>query len=394
MMSACCGLAVANLYYNQPLLADIARDLHVDQAQVGSVAATTQLGYALGILAFVPLGDAFDRRKLVARLALITAAGLAAIALAPNLPFLAIASFAVGCTTVIAQILIPYAAFLSPPEQRGHTVGRMITGVLLGVLLARTISGFIGQHLGWRAVYWIAAAVCVALSVFARVALPKVESAAKVGWSELVGSLLHLVRTSAPLRQSSMVGAGLFGSLTAFWTVLAFRLAAPPYHYGAGVAGSFGLIGAISAVVTPMAGRASDRRGPGTVINYATGAAVVSYLLFWSLGSQLWGMVVGVLLLDAAVQSAQVANQLRIFSIGRGAESRINTIYMICYFIGGALGSAASTAAWGHFGWSGVCLIGMLFSSFALLVNARKTPAESGNELAVEAIAALSSTEK
>jgi predicted MFS family arabinose efflux permease len=365
IMAAACGLAVANLYYHQPLLADIAARFGVDQGRMGLVSTATQLGYAAGMLAFVPLADLLERRRLIVLLMAAVTGSLVLAALAPSLPLLAAASFVVGLTTVAPQILIPLAAAVAAPERRGKVIGALYTGLLLGILLARTASGFIGDRFGWRSAFWAPAAISLLTGAVLAKTLPLSRPRETLRYRDLLASLATLLRQHPELREASLVGGLVFAAFSAFWTTLAFLLAGHPYHLGPRAAGLFGLIGATGALVAPVAGRLADKRGPRFVVGCAIAAAIFAYLVLLPGAAHLAALVLGVILLDAGVQAAQVTNQTRIFALAPAAQGRMNTLYMIAYFSGGAVGSFAGSAAWRLAGWPGVCTAGLTLLALA-----------------------------
>jgi predicted MFS family arabinose efflux permease len=348
VMAIACGVAVANNYYNQPLLADMGRTFGASARQMGFVVTLGQIGYAAGMLLFVPLGDLLERRRLIVMLMLIVAGALAAVALAPAYTWLAAASLLVGLTTVAAQVLIPLAAYLAAPGTRGKVVGSLYSGLLLGILLARTLSGSVGAHLGWRAMYWIAAVMAVSTALALAVLLPPapIPTGSPLSYKRLLASLWSLFRTQPELREAAVVGGALFGAFSVFWTTLAFFLSTPPYHYGSQAAGLFGLVGAAGALAAPAAGRLADHRGPRFVVGLAAITTLLSWVVFGLTGRHVWGLVAGVILLDLGVQAAQVSNQTRIFGLAPHAQGRLNTVYMIGYFCGGSLGSLIGAACW------------------------------------------------
>jgi predicted MFS family arabinose efflux permease len=364
-MAVAGAVSVANIYYNQPMLADMMRTFAATPHAIGLVATATQVGYAAGMLAFIPLGDFVERRRLVIGLFVATGAALAGAAASGSLNLLIVTSFLIGFFTVVPQIMIPLAAELSAPEQQGKTIGTVLSGVLLGILLARTFSGIVSHHLGWRAVYWIAAAVSLLFALVLRFRLPEVPATARMTYPQLVHSIWRLVVEVPKLRQISFVAAMFFCAFTAFWTTLVFLLEHPPYHYGSEAAGLFGLVGATGALVAPLAGRMSDRHSPRFVVAHAIVGVIGSYALFWILGWHLWGLVLGVILLDASVQGAQVANQSRVLALRPEARNRVNTVYMICYFSGGSIGSLLGSYAWSRWEWHGVCGLGLLMMILA-----------------------------
>jgi predicted MFS family arabinose efflux permease len=364
-MTIASAAAVANLYYNQPMLADMMRTLRVTPKEIGLVATFTQVGYALGMPLFIPLADFTERRRLVTILFTVVAFSLLGAAFAPNLVLIVAASFVIGLTTVTAQIMIPLATELASPQEQGKTIGTILSGVLVGVLLARTLSGTIAQHFGWRTMFIVAAVMSAIFGLLLRFELPEVKPRAGVRYPELMRSIGALFLELPKLRQVSFVAAMFFAAFTVFWTTLVFRLETPPYHYGAQAAGLFGIVGAAGVFAAPMAGRMADRHSPRYVAGLAILGVLFSFIVFWLFGARLWGLVIGVVLLDAAVQSAQVANQSRVLSLRPDARNRVNTIYMVSYFGGGSVGSLLGTWAWGRWGWHGVCATGIALMSLA-----------------------------
>ncbi|MGE5612214.1 MAG: MFS transporter [Bacillota bacterium] len=369
IMALACGVGVANLWYSQPLLVAMGHSLSVPSQQIGLVATLTQVGYALGMLLFVPLADLLDRRKLIVTLTWAVCGALVIIALAPSLGFLLAASFLVGLTTVAPQVIIPFAASLAQPRERGRIVGSLYTGLLLGVLLARTVSGFVGQYFGWRIMFWLAGALMIGMAILLRLLLPKDTAPAGSSYQSLMRSIWALVRNEPEVREAAFIGGGMFGAFSAFWTTLAFLLAAPPYQYGSQVAGLFGLIGATGATIAPLAGRLADRYGSRWVRSWALTATVVAFAVL-GLGTwHLWALVLGVIILDGGVQAAHVCNQTRLFSLFPRAQGRVNTIYMLGFFGGGSLGSLLSIGCWTHWHWIGVCAVGVTLTGLAFLVH-------------------------
>ena len=349
------GLIVANIYYIQPLLADIARAFSMSPAKAGTVATLMQLGTVSCMLMVVPLGDIRERRTLIASLLLVLALGLAGVALAPNYACLAVAAFIVGGSGSVVHLLVPFAAALAPPAQRGHVVGTVIGALLMGILLARTVSGYLGAMLGWRAVFAGAACLMVLLTVLVRVFLPVSVPGTHMSYPELVRSMAAMVREQPILRESSFYGAALFCAFSAFWTSLVFLLESPPYHYGSVAAGLFGLVGAAGAAFAPVIGRLTDRVGSRKAVGFGLVLAIASFGVLGALGHRLWGLILGVLLMDLGVQAGHVANQAWIYSLVPSMRSRLNSVYMTSYFIGGSTGTFLGALGWQLFGWWGVC---------------------------------------
>lgn len=363
-------MTVANLYYVQPLLADIGKTFGVSESGVGFIATLTQLGYALGLLLIVPLGDSFDRRDLITFTLVAVTIALIATAAAPTITFLAVASFVVGVTTVGPQIIVPFAATLAAPQERGRVVGTIMSGLLIGVLLARVVSGLVGAHLGWRAMYWIAAAMMLALIPLLRKLLPGEEPRPRISYPELLRSLWELIRKEPVLRETSIFGALIFGAFSVFWVTLVFFLQTPPYHYGSDVAGLFGLAGIAGALAASFVGRLADRINARIITGVMLMVTLLSYIVFWLSGHSLWGLITGVILLDLGTQGTHISNQTRIYRLNAAARSRLNTVYMVFYFIGGSLGSLLGAYGWSIGQWNGVCAAGILMLVFALVVYA------------------------
>ncbi len=363
-LAVCAGAAVANLYYAQPLLATIGQDLR-EPSHVGWVAVATQVGYTLGILFILPLGDLVDRRRMTVVLAGLLALSQLACAFAPSLTALALGCVAVGVAAVITQVMVPMAADLAEPAERSHAVGVVFSGILGGILLARTISGALGQVLGWRAMLAIAAGAAIALAVALGLMLPRLQPKVTHGYLALLGSMRDLLRRHRPLRVACAIQACVFALFSAFWSVLALLLARPPFEFGPAVAGSFGLVGLVGVVAANLSGRWIDRVGSRHALRVGLGCCVAAFVVL-----RAWvavpGLVVGVLLLDFGMSVANVANQSLIMGLEAEARSRINTLYVGALFLGGATGSAAASAAWVHGGWAWVADFGIAVALVAL----------------------------
>jgi predicted MFS family arabinose efflux permease len=368
LMAVACGLTVANLYYCQPLLTQMGASLSAERAGA-YIPTLIQVGTMFGMGLFVPLGDMFERRRLIVSVCCALAAMLLASAAAPTFLWLAIASVCLGLTCIVPHLILPFAAQIARPEHRGRALGMVLSGLLIGILCARTVSGFMGAALGWRAVYIFSAMLMLLLAAILRKMLPESHPTINFTYPELLRSLLSLVKRLSELREASLIGGLLFGAFSAFWATLIFRLGAPPFHYGSRVAGLFGLIGAAGAAAAPMVGRLADRRGPRKTVEIALFITAVSYLVFWAFGSSMWGLVAGVILMDLGVQAGHVSNQTRIYALLPEARSRLNTIYMVTYFLGGALGSALGAYGWNLARWSGVCVVSLIMVGLALAVH-------------------------
>jgi predicted MFS family arabinose efflux permease len=371
-----CAVGVSTMYYNQPLLLEMGRSYGVTAGQVGFVAVATQVGYATGLLSFVPLGDVLERRALMMKMYGAEAVALLLVAVAPGLTWLIAASVLIGLFASVTHVALPIAPDLVSPEKRGRAIGTVMTGLLLGILLARTFAGWVSGIHGWRWVFVVAAVVNAAFVPLMGRVMPKLPPKQELRYADAMRSLWTLFRTQPLLRESSVVGALVFASFSCFWTTLAFVLHSH-YGLGAGVAGTFGVVGAAGALVAPLAGRLSDRHGSRWVISVGMGLLTSSYVLLWveepvrlPMTIHIIALAVGVLVLDIGAQMIQVANQTRILGLVPSARSRINTVYMTVYFSGAAVGSALATLAWEHWKWNGVCCLAIGFIALAGLRHA------------------------
>ena len=387
LMAIACGVCVANICYNQPLLGAFAAYFHATPAQVGWVAMASQAGYGLGLLFFLPLGDIRERGRLVLAMIYACAALLALTAAAPTLSLLIVGNLLIGATSMSAQVLIPLAVELSPPERRGHTVGVMMTGLLGGILLARTLAGIVGDRFGWRAMFALATVLMLALALLLRGRLPVRAPATTLRYRALMRSLWEVWKTQPRLRRAAAVSGLSFASFTAFWTSLAF-LMVEQFHRGATETGLFGVVGLVGALAAPYAGKLADRRGATFTVTLALAVILLAFGVMWA-----WvtipALVIGVLLMDVGVQTVQVAEQGVVISLLPAARSRLNTLYMVGRFIGGALGSLAGAFAWSFGRWPAVCAVALAVNGLALAVHflaSRRAPA-SADGIAVRAAA-------
>ncbi|KAF1031980.1 MAG: putative transporter [Burkholderia lata] len=368
-MAAIAGAVVTNIYCTQPILPLIAQDLHVASATVDLVAGAALLGFATGLALLLPLGDRYDRRKLVLGQIVLAFAFAMASALAPGVWALIGAAFGLGVVSCVPQQLVPFAAVMSAPGERGRNVGAVVTGIMVGILLGRAVSGLIAAHAGWRAVYAVEAAAMVPVGIAAAWLLPRGVPSTTLSYGRLLASLWTLARAHRPIRESMIVQALLWAAFNAFWVNLAALLADGPWHLGSAWAGGFGIIGAAGALAATIGGRASDRIGTRRVIGLGIAIVTVSYLILAGAGSSLALLVIGVVVLDIGVQAGLVANQTRAFAADPKAQGRINSLYMTATFVGGAIGAIVSGALMARFGWHGVVAFGIAAGLAAALVH-------------------------
>jgi predicted MFS family arabinose efflux permease len=368
LLAVTAGVAVASNYYAQPLLATIAHHLKAGRRTTSLLVTASQIGYALGLAAIVPLGDLLERRRLITGLLSISAIGLLAAAFSPTLAVLALASLVVGVTSVVAQIAVPFSASLAAEHERGLVVGTVMSGLLIGMLSARTLAGFVADFLGWRAVYVLAALLVSGLVCVLRRELPESREKDVSSYAQLMKTVWHLMCEERVLQYRSIYGACVFAAFSAFWTTAAFLLSGPPYQYTAKIIGLFGLVAISGVIASPVAGRLADRGWA----RFQTAAFLLCTLVSWlpiALGANhlVW-LVFGIILMDFGVHGMQITNQSEIYRLNSGARSRLTTAYMTTYFIGGAVGSQTGAMMYEKFGWNGVCWTGAGFVAVALVV--------------------------
>ena len=359
MLSIGCAVTVANLWYAQPLLAKMASEWHVSQATMGTIAGCPLAGYAVGMLLFVPLGDIVERRRLILFFLTAVVVALMALIWVPTATLFGIAAFLLGVATIVPQLIMPYAVGLSEPKSRGAVVGVLMTGLLIGILLSRTVGGIIAEHFGWRAVYWSAFFANIVLLIWFSIRLPECRPTLKLSYLDLIRSIFQLATHEPVLITSAFFGAMTFACFNILWTVLSFFLAGAPYNYNPQTIGLFGLMGLAGAGAAGFVGALADRRGPMFSIGISLTGMALSFVILGICSQQLLGICAGVLLLDLFVQSSQVSNLARVYSLHSEKHSRLNTVYMVFYFIGGTSGAWLGTNAWANFGWTGSCWAGI-----------------------------------
>ncbi len=368
VMAIATGLIVANLYYNQPLLVIIAKTYHADDAKAKQVATLTQLGYAAGMFFLAPLADMVRRKRLIMICLALATLSLLGAAMAPSINILVIASFLIGVFSLIPQLLVPMTAHLAKPGERGRKIGFVMSGLLVGILLSRTISGIVGKYFGWEAMFYIAAGIMVIIWMLLFFLLPEVEPEYSGTYGSLMTSLVTLIKKEPALRVASVRGALCFACFSAFWTTLTVLLH-DNFNKGSDVAGFFGLIGAAGALAAGLMGRLSDKMDAYKLSTFTLILVIVSFVMFLFSGHSFFGLIIGVIVMDAGVQATHISNQSLIFALHPQARNRINTVYMVTYFIGGAIGSALASIAWEYYKWAGVCWLCIGLSSLAMVIH-------------------------
>ena len=366
-MTVAAGICVANIYYNQPLLKDMARDLQVDERKIGLISVLTQSGYALGLFFVTPLGDKVPRKKLMLYLLVLLIASCLGMAMAKGLMAIYAMCLCVGAGSVIAQVILPMAAGMDP-ENKGKNVGIIFTGILTGILAARVVSGYVATWLNWRWVYGVSAGLVLLVGIGLQVMLPNIKPAFEGSYIRLLGSVLQQVRRFPLLRETAALGALVFGTFCSFWTTLTFHLGGAPFNYGADKIGLFGVLAIGGALLAPVFGKLADKRHPARSQVLTTCLMITSILVMMAMPGGLVATIVAVLLLDIGVQATQVSNVATIYTLDAAAHSRINTVYMTCYFLGGSLGTFAGVECFHLGGWPLVTWQLLAWSAGALVL--------------------------
>ncbi|PSL36081.1 MFS transporter [Chitinophaga ginsengisoli] len=384
-MAACTGLIVANIYYCQPLIVLIAKEWALPESAAGRVTYLTQIGYALGLLLIVPMGDILERRKQILLSTGCSVVALLLAATAPNFLTLQIASVLIGISSIVPQLILPLAAHLTADHKRGSTIGTIMAGLLVGILASRSLSGAIGSLYGWRAMYYIAAGVCLVLMLLMRLRFPKSQPSFKGHYGHLMKSVAHYAMTQPLLRQAAITNALSFAVVSAFWVTMVLFLSRAPFGFKSFEIGLFGLAGAAGALAAPLVGKISDGRDPGNNIIIGLICELLSFIGFYFTGSGIFLLLAGIIILDVGHQSVQVTNQTIIYSILPEARNRFNTVFMTSTFIGGATGSALGLFLWNIGQWPMVCAgcSGVILVNIFLFFR-NKAKAARNAELAVQ----------
>jgi predicted MFS family arabinose efflux permease len=368
IMTISTGLIVANLYYNQPLLDEMARTFHVSAAKVGQVSWATQIGYAAGMFFLAPLADMVRRKQLMMAIFGFIVLSLLITAASSSINILVCFSFILGAASLIPQILVPMAAHLARPEERGKKIGFIMSGLLIGILLSRTFSGIMGEYFGWRSVFYVAAGLMLITWLVLWLFLPEVEPDYGGTYGSLMASLIDLIKNEPRLRVAALRGALCFACFSAFWSTIVFLLKAN-FNLGSDVAGEFGLAGAAGAIAAGLMGRLSDKMDAYKLSGATILLILISFGIFYLSAHSLWGLVFGVIVLDAGVQATHISNQSIIFALRPEARNRINTIYMVTYFLGGTAGTLIATLIWKNYHWNGVCAIGTVLTVITFIIH-------------------------
>ncbi|WP_433890010.1 MFS transporter [Streptomyces sp. CA-111067] len=369
LLAVSCGLTVANLYYAQPLLSELRKTFGIDAVTAGSLVTVTQLGYALGLLLIVPLGDMVEKRRLATLLLCLTTGAVVLAGLAPDFPVLLIASLIAGTTLVVTQILVPFAADLAPDESRGRVVGQVMSGLLTGILLSRTFGSMLADATSWRVVYLTSAVLMAVLTVVLRSQLPRRapgKAAAALSYGQLLRSTARLMKRFPALRRRALYQAAMFGAFSVFWTTVSFLLTSDPFNYRQWQVGLFALAGAGGALVAPLAGRWADRGlvRPMTAVAFAVAAGAFALAGFGR--HSVLALGGAAVLLDMAVQTTLILGQHVVYRLDGGARARLNSAYMATFFVGGAIGSQAGSYAYHAGGWTPTTLLGAALPLAAL----------------------------
>ena len=388
LLAVACGAAVANLYYVQPLLNVVGDAFDVSESRAGLLVTCAQVGYLLGLALLVPLGDLIERRRLVTAMLVVAATAAAACAAAPSIAVLGAALIAIGAMSAVAMILVPLAAALAGPDERGQVVGTVMSGLLVGILLSRTLSGFVAELGGWRLVFALAALGMLALALALRRGLSPVAPTERLRYPQLLRSVLSLVASEPVLRRRMALGALSMGGFSVLWTSIAFLLAKAPYEYGEAVIGLFGLAGIAGALVAPLVGRLADRGYDRSTLLVLLVATLASWGLLALGESSLIALIAGIVVFDAGVQGSHINNQNAIYGLNPEARSRVTTAYMVAFFAGAVLGSALSVTVYAAGGWGATCLLGASFALIAVVVGLTPRPARA------ERVAARASRER
>lgn len=355
LMAFCTGLIVANIYYCQPLVILVAKDFNLTETYAGRITYITQAGYAIGLFLLVPLGDMFERKKQILLITGLAILALLIAAFSHTFFLLEVASLLIGACSIVPQLILPLAANLSNDENRGHNIGIIMSGLLVGILASRAVSGSIGFWLGWRAVYFMAAGICILLIALMAKRFPQSYPSFKGSYKQLMTSMFGYIKTQPILRETSIINFLAFAIISAFWTTMVLFLANPPFNFQTLQIGLFGIAGAAGALAAPLVGKLSDGGNPRKNLMIGFILQLISVALFYFTGSYLYLFVIGIVLIDIGQQAIHVTNQTRIYTLIPEARNRLNTIFMSVSFVGASCGSALGLWLWDLGGWAMFC---------------------------------------
>ncbi|MBC9914328.1 MFS transporter [Chitinophaga varians] len=368
IMALCTGLIVANIYYSQPLLVLMSQEFGVSESNAGQVTFFTQVGYALGLLFCVPLGDKLERKGQIIAMTTTAVAALAAAGFSQNILMLKITGLLIGFTSVVPQLILPLAAHLTDAANRGKVIGTIMSGLLVGILLSRTLSGVVGHHWGWRAMFFIAAGISALLVVIMIFTFPQSRPQFTGSYGDLMKSLLTLAKEQPMLREASAINACCFAMFGMFWTTVVFLLSEKPFLYTSEQIGLMGLAAAAGALGAPLIGRIADKKNPRIAIGYGIIFLLAGYAMFYVFQANIIGIIIGIIAIDLGLQGIHVSNQTRIYALLPEARNRLNTVFMTTSFIGTSIGSGLGLWVWSVGKWNGVCLAGTLLILTALVI--------------------------
>lgn len=368
LMAVSTGVAVANIYYAQPLLHSIAQYFAISYAQAGIIVTVAQLSYALGLVLLVPLGDLLNHKKLIVSMTGLSSIGLLICALSNQFIFLLIGTAISAFFAVVAQVIVPLSAALAQAEQRGKAVGTIMAGLLLGILLARTVSGVLSSLGNWHTVYWFASGLMLVITITLHYKLPSHHHPAGLSYPKLLASIFSLFKQEPLFLWRSILGCFVFACFTLMWTPLAFLLAAPPYHYNDASIGLFGIAGAVGALAAMQTGKLVDQGKGKATTRFGLVLLALSWIPLYFGATSLFALLIGIILLDMCVQLVHVTNQNVIYQLRPEARNRLNAGYMLMYFMGGSAGSLLASNMYQHFQWQGVCIAGLIIASLAIII--------------------------
>lgn len=372
-MAILAGITVSNLYYNQPLLEMISDDLGISQVTANLMTVITQVGYAFGLLFIIPLGDMFSRRRIITICMMIAAVMALVIGLSDNIYLICAVSLLLGATSVIPQLFMPVAGQFSQPKDKAKNIGYVLSGLLTGILAARVVSGFIGEWLSWRAMYYIASALMVICCVVSLRIMPEMKRNFFGTYPQLMLSVWTIFRTHPRIRLNSLRGGLAFGSMLSIWSCMAFHIAGKPFCAGSDMVGILGLCGMAGAFAASGLGKYVPKYGIAKFSFFGASLQIIGWLIACFFGNGYLGLIVALITVDIGTQFQQLSNQTGCIAEIPEASNRANTIFMTLYFIGGSLGTFLSGLGWSMLGWNGVCIVGASFAMVSLAITSSRT---------------------